>query len=194
MGTNRRLEFRPKKSQRRRRSPPLPLLSSALVDNSGAHPRIHPRRRCPLDGCPCPSFSPSARHSAPQWMKFFVINLVQERGDRMRWRERAFDHPRSRWPWWSTRTLRLPAALIRLCCGCGGRRAATKHIVYLQQYQLVLPRPRSHCTRAPSPPSTPQPRILSLYALLDRPTGDRPTATDRTTTIDFGHAIADRNE
>ena len=49
----------------------------------------------------------SARHSAPQWMKFFVINLVQERADRMRWRERAFDHPRSRWPWWSTRTLRL---------------------------------------------------------------------------------------
>ena len=171
MGTNRRLEFRPKKSQPRRRSPPLPLLSSALVDNSGAHPRIHPRHRCPL------TRRLSVSISAPQWMKFFVINLVQERGER----ESAFDHPRSRWPWWSTRALRLPAALIRLCCRCGGRRAATKHIVYLQQYQLVLPRPRSHCTGAAVHSAAENP-----FPLCSPRTGDRPTDDNRFWTRDRG--------
>ena len=107
MRTNRRLEFRPKKSQRRGRSLPLPLLSSPLVDNYGAHPRIHPRLRSRLARSVSVSILQPSRYSAPQWMKFFVINLVQERADRMRWRESAFDHPRSRWPWWSTRTLRL---------------------------------------------------------------------------------------
>ena len=117
------------------------------------------------------SVSASARHSAPQWMKFFVINLVQERGERER--ESAFDHPRSRWPWWSTRALRLPAALIRLCCRCGGRQAATKHIVYLQQYQLVLPRPRSHCTVAAVHSAAENPFPLCYPRPTDRPTEPR---------------------
>ena len=116
------------------------------------------------------SVSASARHSASQWMKFFVINLVQERADRMRWRERAFDHPRSRWPRWSTRTLRLrridPFVLPV-------RRAATKHNVYLQQYQLVLPRPRSHCTVAAVHSAAENPFPLCSPRPTDRPTDRR---------------------